>query len=450
MPASRRQSCACGTPVGRTAGGGRDPGTERWRRRDPAPTRSPRLEVGSAGTEDFLVPLRSRRRPWWALVSIALGVLWMLFCACLYVTGYTATATVTGSTGDGFCRVDWEDLSGSPHSHEVECEGRGIGDRLDVRVTGWPDAGEPTPPSAFLGMGVLLGLPLVAAGGARLLHLRRWGPGVPVPYLATPEALPGGHDAASLDRTGAALTRSARRAGGLLGLASLAACAAAVLLVVLEREDRELRDTGITTVGTILRVDPDSRFDPGGAAVEFTAGGTTRARYAWLGDAAYDYVDGQVVDVVYDRLDPDRFAVDDVAYGTGWAYWPAIAAAVAAVTAGPCGLAVLGTHRRIRRLLRQRAWTPTRVRVLSDGDGRIRFTGPAGELWRSDGDAEWPVISRAPVDRAGWGLPGEDDEPEDQSAWWVCDGLRAVFSPDRGAPLVLARRVTTAASTARR
>ena len=64
-------------------------------------------------------------------------------------------------------------------------------------------------------------------------------------------------------------------------------------------------------------------------------------------------------------------------------------------------------------------------------------------VWRSVRCSAWPEPDREPLERSGWGLPDEDpaDVPYDQEAWWVSDGERAVFSPDQGPPLVLARRV---------
>lgn len=386
---------------------------------------------------------RSPRRPWWAIGSIALGVLGLSFFASLYVTGHTATVTVTGGDGAGLCDVVWEDPSGRVLSGESDCYDEPAGSRFQVRVSGWPDAGEPALTETYVGLGSVLGLVPVAAGAARLLYLARRGPREPMPQLATPSAPDGGYGAAaSVDRTATALTRVSWWSRGLLTLGASGACAVVVLTTVQDRADTELRDTGVTTVGTVQRVDADEKYDSGGAAVRFTADGDTDDRYVSLGGYADDYVEGQVVDVVYDLADPARFTVDDVPFAPRWTEWPLVLAVVTVLLTVPFGIVRLSGDRRMHHLLRERVWTPVRVRVLP-GEHRHEFTTADGLVWRSVRDDDWPEPNREPLERSGWGLPDEDpaDVPYDQEAWWVSDGERAVFSPDQGPPLVLARRV---------
>jgi hypothetical protein len=116
---------------------------------------------------------RRARRPWWAIGLLAFGSLWLLFVACIFVTGYSTTVTVTGGAGDGFCDVVWEDPAGRRLSGESECSDEPAGTRFDVRVSGWPDAGEPTLQETYLWLGLLLGLPPVALGGVLLARWRR-------------------------------------------------------------------------------------------------------------------------------------------------------------------------------------------------------------------------------------------------------------------------------------
>ncbi|SDN48393.1 DUF3592 domain-containing protein [Geodermatophilus sp. DSM 45219] len=387
---------------------------------------------------------RSPRRPWWAIGSIALGALGLSFLASLYVTGYTATVTVTGGDGAGFCDVVWEDPSGRVLSGESDCYDEPAGSRFQVRVSGWPDAGEPTLTETYVGLGLVLGLPPIAAGAARLWYLARRRTLVPMPHLATPSALEGGHGAAlSVERTTADLARATRRAGAVAALGAAGACAVVALAAVEIAADEDLRAVGVTTVGTVLRVDHDDDWSSGGASVRFTADGVTRARYVSLGGYADDYVEGQVVDVVYDRSDPDRFIVDDALYAPAWTGWALAPALLTAFAAGPLGVWRLSVHRQVRRVLDGRVWTPVRVRVLPDGEDRYSFTTADGVVWRSVRYGDWPEPNREPLERSGWGLPDEDpaDVPYDQEACWVCDGEHAVFSPDQGPPLVLARRV---------
>ena len=227
----------------------------------------------------------------------------------------------------------------------------------------------------------------------------------------------------------------------MVALAVVAGSAVIGLLWVSNEGDTDLRDEGVTTVGTIVRVDSDGRWDPGGAQVRFTAGAETDVRYASLGAWADDYVEGQAVVVVYDLSDPRRFTIDDAVYEPSWMTWATgISGAVAAV-AGVAGASWVRTHRRTRRLLRTRAWTAVRVRVLPDQDS-LCFTTPDGVSWDGGASSDWPEPNREPRELSGWGLPDEDpaEVPFDQAAWWVSDGTTAVFSPDQGPPLVAARR----------
>ncbi len=73
----------------------------------------------------------------------------------------------------------------------------------------------------------------------------------------------------------------------------------------------------------------------------------------------------------------------------------------------------------------------------------VTVTGGAGDgFWRSGRYLAWPPEDWTPNDRSGHDLPDEDpgDVSADEPAWWVSDGTTAVFAPDPGGPLVLARR----------
>ena len=187
---------------------------------------------------------------------LALGGLWMAYVACLYLTGHSVTATVTGRDADGFCDVVWQDGSGVERSGEGECyDDEPIGSSLAVRVSGWPDPGDPDVPNAYLSVALVGGLPLVAAGVAGLRYQARRV--APAPELATPTASEAGLPAAgSVQRTAVALVRAGRRGWGLLASGLLGVGTAVALVAVVDAADADLRDCGVTTIGTILSVDP--------------------------------------------------------------------------------------------------------------------------------------------------------------------------------------------------
>ncbi|TFV63085.1 UNVERIFIED_ORG: DUF3592 domain-containing protein [Bacillus sp. AZ43] len=362
------------------------------------------------------------RRPWWAIGLTVAGVLWMLYAGCVFLTGYWATVTVTGGAGDGFCDVVWNDPDGLRHSGESDCYDEPEGSRFEVRVSGWPDADEPTLVETYVGMGLVLGLPPVALGGGRLVQLawRRRFP--PAPHLQTPLAPEGSGGALADQRTVAALARVRRRAW-LLAAAGLVGTAALVGTFTVEVEaDQHLRDVGVTTVGTVVQVEPDSKWSTGAAAVRFTADGDTGIRRVTLGGYADDYVEGDVVDVVYDPVDPGRFIIDDALYGPEWTGW-VVAPSLPLALVAPFGVLRVARVRQMRRLLTTRSWArmPTEVEDLHY---RWQFTVDGGSVWRSGRYLGW--------------LP--DWPSSGYSTVWVSDGTTAVFAPDPGGVLVLARR----------
>ena len=382
------------------------------------------------------------RRAWWALVLIGAGTLWMLLVACLFLTGYWATVTVTGGDGEGFCDVVWQDTAGAERRGEGECYDESPGSRFDVRVTGWPAGGDPTLAETYVLMGVVFGLPPVAVGAAGVVHRSRRERELATRLPGTSPAGAGGADAAvSAPPTAAVLRRADRHSWWLLAASAVGAGVLLGLFSLSLDSDSKLRDTGVTTVGTVDRVDPDGSQGEGSAYVEFTADGDTGTRQVSLGGYADEFVEGQVVDVVYDPADPDRFTIDDVPYGSDW--WSVVVGFLIAAVTGSGMVAVRSraAQRRTRRLLRSHAWTPVRVRVLCPERGST-FTTADGTVWRSRWDGSWPTPNREPRKLSGWGLPDEDASgvSTDQAAWWVSDGTTAVFSPDQGEPLVVVRR----------
>ena len=375
------------------------------------------------------LPVRSPPRPWWAIGALTLGGLWILFVGCVYVTGYSATATVTGGVGNGFCDVIWEDPSGRRLSGESDCYDEPPGSRLEVRVSGWPDAGEPALTEAYVGMGVVFGLPPFAVGAGRLLQLAWRRRTQPLSHLVTMPAPEGSGGALADPRTAAALGRVRRRAWALAGLGAVGIGGVVLTASVEIRADDELRRAGVTTVGTVVEIDPDSLWNAGSASVRFTAGSDTRSRSVTLGGYVDGYVKGDVVDVVYDPVNPDRFIIDDALYGPDWTGWVLVPALVLALLA-PFGVAGLLRFWDMRGLLATRSWARVRVHV-TDLDDRWRFVIDDGFDWQSGRYWLW-LPDWAPHDPTG--------VDQDKPAWWVSDGTTAVFAPDPGGALVLARR----------
>ncbi|WP_164704336.1 DUF3592 domain-containing protein [Blastococcus litoris] len=374
------------------------------------------------------MPAGSAPRPWWAIGFLAAGALWLLFVGSLFLTGYWATVTVTGGAGDGFCDVVWDDPGGHRLSGESDCYDEPPGSRFEVRVSGWPDADEPTLVETYVGMGLLLGLPPVALGGGRLLQLaRRRLP--PAPELETPTAPPGSGGALADPRTVSALNRVRRRAWTLVAIGTVGVCGVVVPAAVEIEADEALRAVGVTTVGTVVQVEPDSTWSTGAASVRFTANGTTQSRDVLLGGYADDYVSGDAVDVVYDPADPDRFIIDDALYGFAWTGWVLAPAIVLALVA-PFGIARAVRVREMRRLLAHRSWARVQARALNL-ENCWEVVTVDGAVWRSGRYLLWVP---------DWASPEDTWQGENGPAWWVSDGATALFAAHPGGRLVLTRR----------
>jgi len=296
----------------------------------------------------------------------------------------------------------------------------------------------------FLVTGPAVGAALAVVGGLRLLVIGRRRRAYRAALEATRPAGFSRADGAALgvERTAAALRRAARNGWAVVVLGVVCLIVFAALLSVGIRADSALRAEGGRSGGTVLDVTPDSKYSSGSARVEFAVAGQPRVEDVDLGGYADDYASGDTVEVFYAPSDTRRLTIDDVPYEPPWTTWPAIAAFVGAPAAGGGGAWMLWQTRRCRRLLGAGPWQAVHVRVLSDDGSRLRFVVGSHEVWRARSAARWPTLNRRPRTLAGWGLPDEDpaEGPWGQLAWWVTDGRTAVFSPDQGAPLVLARR----------
>ena len=253
--------------------------------------------------------------------------------------------------------------------------------------------------------------------------------------------------AASFPATAEALARegrSSRRTGwAAIALGVVALIAFGIACAVFASQDADLRDTGVRTRGTVYELYPDQKGSTGKADVQFLVDGEPTFATVELGSAADGYERDQPVTVYYDPADPQRMTIDDVGYEPVGSATPLTIALVGGV--GAIGLGIVsrrGARTRrseVQQVLAGGPWRELHVRVLRT-EGGTTFTTEAGEAWSSGG--EWTTYDREPRKLAGWGLPDEDpaDVPWGQDAWWVVDGERAVFSPDRGRPFVLARR----------
>jgi len=242
---------------------------------------------------------------------------------------------------------------------------------------------------------------------------------------ASPAAVDGHESALLCPVTAASLRRLTVLAWVVMavGLAGVAGIVAG--LVAADRADTDLRATGVTVSGTIVHVDADDRYDPGGAEVVYRDATGGHTAYVRLDDHADEFTAGQDVEVVYDPADADRITIDDVPWT------PRAADAVQGLSIVPAVVGLLGgplllqVRSRTRRLVVSRVWTPVRIAVHR-GRGRTFFTEDA-TAWQSYLAGRWPE------------RPDGDQSLGEHDAWWVTDGRRAVFSPNRGGPLVLTR-----------
>ena len=221
----------------------------------------------------------------------------------------------------------------------------------------------------------------------------------------------------------ASAVRHMRRSGRLLVLAGvlLLAVFLVVVTVVGEVNDR-LREEGTRTTGTVERTTPDTGHGSGSAEVTFRAGARTVAAVVHLGADVDGYAVGQRVTVYYDVADPHRMTVDDEDNQPAWTVPPMVVSLVAGVGCLVAAVVLAVRRRRTLGILRLGPWQAARAAVRT-GKNEAVFVLPGGDAWRYTGPTAWP-----------------GGDPLDQELWWVDDGRRAVFSPDRGRPLLLARR----------
>ena len=124
------------------------------------------------------------RRTWWAVLCLLVAVAWAGLFVAGALTGYTATATVTGGDGEGFCTVSWDEGPGHAGSGEVDCSDETVGTHLPVRVFMWPDENDPWNTASAVFAALMFSAPLTVVGVWRLLYVRSRRP------AALPEAAP--------------------------------------------------------------------------------------------------------------------------------------------------------------------------------------------------------------------------------------------------------------------
>lgn len=250
------------------------------------------------------------------------------------------------------------------------------------------------------------------------------------------------HETAASDQLTCRALVAARRSARITAVAgTLCLVGFFVAAALIGNNGDALRQSGGRTEGRVVVLNPDSGVNSGGADVRYSVDGTTFTRPVDLGADADNYTKGQLVTVHYELGDPENMTIDNEDNQPAWTVLPMIVALLAGLGAPPTAIVLGLRYRRTRNVLRSRGWSPVRVSVPSAEKGRgTLFTVADGSVWRSR--MRWPTPNREPRELAGWGLPDEDPAtvPGDQAAWCVSDGRFAVFSPDRGAPLVLARR----------
>lgn len=241
--------------------------------------------------------------------------------------------------------------------------------------------------------------------------------------------------------TRAALRADRRRAVGVVVAGVLCLIVFMVATGILGIVNDDLRESGVRTTGTVAELSEDTGHSSGSAVVEYRVGGADRSASVDLGALADDYTVGQSVTVFYDRSDPGRMTIDDVDNEPWWLVWPLIFITVGGLAALVGSVVGAVRRRSVHRVLRSGPWRPVRLPVEEAGNRSV-FRGPDGRTWRTLIGSPWPTPNRQPRKLSGWGLPDEDPAavPVDQPLWYVEYGSRAVFSPSRGEPLVLARR----------
>ncbi|MGY2064608.1 DUF3592 domain-containing protein [Blastococcus sp. SYSU DS0619] len=400
--------------------------------------------AGTAAPE----PPPVRRRPprgWASIAAVVTGALYVGLYVVMAVTGYSATATVTGGSGDGFCDVVWEDDPGRQHSGEASCSDESTGSTIDVLVSGWPFPEEAITPGDFVLETLVVGIPLCGLGGVRLLFVRRravrWRRDLASPSSpGTAEASPCAAEAAATNR---ALASSRRWTAAFFAVGILSITGFVVGTSVVFDQSAELRESGVQAAGTVEEVRPGRALTTGTALVRYTVDGVERYGTVALGDSTDLYSEDQTVTVYYDAADPGRMTIDDQDNQPSWSVLLMVLALV-----GGLGILWLAGHRSVRglvieRLLWSRPWQRVRADVEFHGAGLVVRLDD-GSVWRSQRWSGWrrrePAEERTslPGDTA---LPGDEQaDADDRSVWWVDDGTRAVFAPDRGGPLVLTRR----------
>ncbi|WP_147251770.1 DUF3592 domain-containing protein [Blastococcus sp. TF02-8] len=368
---------------------------------------------------------RARGTAWAAaFLTLAVGFAGLMFL--VGTDGYTADATVLSSDDGWTCEVAWTDPTGTAIEGRSDCFGERAGSRLEVLVP-WGEIEDPvsTRPALALSGGVVAA-PLLAVGAllawrvAR--HRRRDATFLRLVGAEPPRAGESSEAALAEPRTASAVARRRRWSRvGLIGVAASLLLSVGMWLVQ-DHADRQLRAEGATTVGTVVELHPEGRRRRGGLDVRFTVDGTQHRGHV-PGDSN-DYDLGQHVEVFFDPADPDRFTIDDVTFEPRGTALLLTVGGLGSLSGIAYGLPVLLSHRRARSMLARGVWSPVMVRARYE-KSRYLFTAPDGTTWRSSRRAGWPTR--------------EDGTEPVQDAWWVRDGEHAVFSPDKGAPLVRAR-----------
>jgi hypothetical protein len=230
----------------------------------------------------------------------------------------------------------------------------------------------------------------------------------------------------------------------------------AIGTTVVRRAAQELRQEGRRTTGTVVTVHTGIRGASDRAVVAFVVDGEPIHATVDLGSDGVDHPPGSEVSVYYDPADPERITlggIDNPPPGWGWLVDVSGPAGLVWTVLGVIG--TVGDRRRrgqLRATLTIAPWTQVHLRIGYEGHDPVArqvsprdtvLSTPDGTMWHAP--AGWPSRVRdaweAPAtqfdERYGWRAPAVHG----RDAWCVVNGDLAVFSPDRGEPLLMARRL---------
>ena len=274
-----------------------------------------------------------------------------------------------------------------------------------------------------------------------------------MPYRAPAVSSPGVALADPVTRAALPGPRRSLLAGALVGVVLMVVGFATHLVVA--RGSDDLRAHGVRVVGTVQEVHDHWKSTTTDIEVTFLVTGRPVRATVTAGLFAPVHERGDRVVVFHAADDPQRLTIDDVdALRGGWVQVVSFLGLLGPVWLLAAVVQLVGDRRARARLCRTLAggpWSAGPVRVgFADGDPRFGDLDETATVLTTPDGVPWLAEQSWPDDRSAWAAPrpewvtgvGWADMPEvhEREGWWVADGDTAFFSPDRGAPLLLARR----------